>query len=417
MHTFLETLGRQNITKPFFGETRRIQSPEKTLERIKKIFPILGITRVANVTGLDHLDIPVYVACRPNSRSLSVSQGKGYSHPAAQVSAIMESVESYHAETIHLDLKLGSQNEIGYEFNCVDTVRLARHKNIDLDKRMLWVEGIDLFTRLGKWIPFESVHLDYRFPLPNCNGSFISSSNGLASGNSYHEALIHGICEVIERDALTLWSLNTPEEQSSRKISIDTIKDIRAIEILEKFSIAGIDVGIWDITSNLDVPSFLCRIIPQMEPDISGLRPASGMGCHLSKDVALLRALTEAAQSRLTFISGARDDLSREDYQKYLQIEEYQRWQESIRSLGPRNYSDIPNVETQTFDGDLQALLNALQKNGIEEVMAIDLTKKSFNIPVTKVIIPGLESFLSPKSQILGERAGRILSVKGQTHG
>src|SRR3954469_14776054 len=71
----------------------RVEEPDRTRSRLSAYLPGHGITRVGNVTGLDRLGIPVYMAMRPNSRSLSVSQGKGLSHDAAWVSAVMESLE------------------------------------------------------------------------------------------------------------------------------------------------------------------------------------------------------------------------------------------------------------------------------------------------------------------------------------
>lgn len=78
--------------------THRTISPSETLARMKPYLAPMGITRVANVTGLDTIGIPVFMACRPNSRSLAVSQGKGLDLDAARASAVMESVEGYRAE-------------------------------------------------------------------------------------------------------------------------------------------------------------------------------------------------------------------------------------------------------------------------------------------------------------------------------
>ena len=73
--------------------------PEETLARLVPHLGRMGITRVANVTGLDRVGVPVVTAVRPNARSLAVSQGKGLTLAAAKVSAIMEAAELYHAET------------------------------------------------------------------------------------------------------------------------------------------------------------------------------------------------------------------------------------------------------------------------------------------------------------------------------
>src|SRR5262245_16449179 len=98
--------------KEYRHGTHRTIAPAATLDRLSRLFDAIGITRVANITGLDHVGIPVVVVCRPNSRSLAVAQGKGIDLVSAKVSGIMESVEQYHAERISLPLRLGSFNEL-----------------------------------------------------------------------------------------------------------------------------------------------------------------------------------------------------------------------------------------------------------------------------------------------------------------
>src|SRR5204862_1033387 len=84
-----------------FG-TRRAVSPIETLRRIRPRLRAAGITRLADVTGLDWIGVPVYQAIRPNSRTLSASQGKGLTPAQAKVSALMESLELFHAEELRL---------------------------------------------------------------------------------------------------------------------------------------------------------------------------------------------------------------------------------------------------------------------------------------------------------------------------
>src|SRR5476649_1138981 len=80
------------------GREHRIRSAEATFARVQKLFAPLGITRVANVPGLDCIGIPVVTVCRPNARSLALSQGKGVTLEAARTSGAMEAIELYHAE-------------------------------------------------------------------------------------------------------------------------------------------------------------------------------------------------------------------------------------------------------------------------------------------------------------------------------
>ena len=87
------------LNKGYTSGAHRLINPAQTLAKIKPHLPAMGITRCANVTGLDRIGIPVYCAIRPNGADLQVSNGKGINHQAAQVSALMEGIEIFHAET------------------------------------------------------------------------------------------------------------------------------------------------------------------------------------------------------------------------------------------------------------------------------------------------------------------------------
>src|SRR5712692_4390836 len=113
-------------SKHFHSGTHRIIAPEETLRRVQPLLPVMGITRIANVTGLDCIGIPVVMVCRPNSRSIAVSQGKGTTLVAAKASGVMESIEFYHAERIQQPLMLGSYAELRYAYRLVDVARLPR---------------------------------------------------------------------------------------------------------------------------------------------------------------------------------------------------------------------------------------------------------------------------------------------------
>lgn len=88
--------------------------------------PHMGITRLANVTGLDVIGIPVVMACRPLSRSLAVAQGKGLDLASAKASALMESVKGYHSQHIDLPLRLASLDELRRSHPVVDVSLLPQ---------------------------------------------------------------------------------------------------------------------------------------------------------------------------------------------------------------------------------------------------------------------------------------------------
>ena len=80
--------------------------------------------------------------------------------------------------------------------------------------KIAWIEGRDLVRQAESWLPYEMVHTDWTVPLPQGSGCFPATSNGLASGNDRNEALVHAICELIERDGIALWHALGAEGQA-----------------------------------------------------------------------------------------------------------------------------------------------------------------------------------------------------------
>lgn len=398
--------------KHFRAGTHRLVPPEETVQRIRRLMPIMGITRIANVTGLDTLGLPVVMVYRPNSRSLAVSPGKGMDLASAKASGLMESVEGYHAENVHLPLKLASHAELRFSHPLVDVTGLPRlsaslfHERL----RLLWVEGAELMERRPAWVPFDLVHTCFTLPLPTGSGAFLMSSNGLASGNHVLEATSHALCEVVERDATTLWNLRAARARRRTRVDLGTVDDAACREMLARYERAGVEAAVWETTTDVGIPAFLCRIAERTPDPLRPLPVTQGMGCHPSRRVALLRALTEAAQSRLTLISGARDDASRQRYEGIRDLDRTVRALEHMRSEPPvRRFQDVPTFEGDSFDEDLAWELERLRAAGLRQVVVVDLTKRELGIPVVRVIIPGLEPLHDIPGYTPGARARRVL--------
>ena len=391
--------------------THRSATPEETLARLEPLLPAFGITRLANITGLDRIGIPVYMACRPNSRSLAVFQGKGLEPAAARASAAMEAIETFHAESIDLPLKLASWEELRYTHSLVDVSRLpfSREGLFDPMRPILWVEGDDLLSGEARWLPFEMVHANYTLPPLTGSGSFAATTNGLASGNHILEALCHALYEVIERDAVTLWRLAGEARQKARTVEPASIGDPACRALLAKFEAAEIDVVVWDVTSDVGVASFLCLIAGRGEATGA---PEFGAGCHLCREIALARALTEAAQARTTYIAGSRDDITAAHYAPHTRRQRHETARAIVADHRPSlSYEATPSLDSDSFDRDLETILSALAGAGIVEAIAVDLTKPGLRIPVVRAVVPGLEAALEgpDADYVPGERAMRIL--------
>jgi YcaO-like protein with predicted kinase domain len=383
--------------KGFRTGTHRTVGPEATVERLARLLPVLGITRVADVTGLDSIGLPVVMVCRPNARSLSVSQGKGLDLAAARASGLMEATELYHAERITLPLKLASWNELRFTHEMADVAALPRlaASAFHEDFRLLWIAGRNLATGGTLWVPYESVHLNCTLPLPPGSGCFPMTSNGLASGNHLLEALCHGLSEVIERDAATLWELGGPAVRARTRVDLGTVDDPGCRAALDLYERAGIAVAVWEITSDVGVPAFRCAILDRDPEPFYTVGASAGMGCHPAREVALLRALTEAAQSRLTSIAGARDDMARAQYATSRNLDVVLRLRAEIVDAragdAALSFRQAPTYESETFDEDLRWLLDRLAAAGLGQAVAVDLTQEGLDIPVARVIVPGLE--------------------------
>lgn len=393
--------------------TDRATSLENTLATITPLLPKMGITRIANVTGLDTIGIPVVTVCRPLSKAVSVAQGKGASLLAAKVSGVMEAIETYHAETISLPLRYCSYKAISqyaqkHDALVIDADKLPklRISEFDPSKQMLWIEGLELIRQKPIWLPYEVTHCDYSLPLPAGSGAFIMSTNGLASGNNQLEAIVHAIYEVIERDATSLWQLKPRDLINQTKIDLDSVDDPNCQELIHKIKAAGIDIAVWNTTTDIGIPCFYCTIMASESDALRPLYPASGAGCHADKRIALSRAITEAAQTRLTQISGSRDDVSMHEYQAAQEASYQQRISHWITATPPaQDFTTLSSWHNDTLNEDLTLQIQQLQAVGVTQIATVDLRQSEFNIPVARVVIPGLEGIQDIPGYVQGTRA------------
>ncbi len=377
--------------KAYWAGTHRTVTPAETLARVRPLMPAMGITRIANITGLDRLGIPVVMVCRPNARSIAVSQGKGLTLDAAKASGLMESVETFHAESITRPLILATAGELDRSHPLVNIELLPRAmaSRFNMDEPILWIEGRDIVGGSSRWLPYEFVHTDYTLPPGPASGYFPANTNGLASGNHFLEAVSHGICEVIERDAVTLCLQSGERFRRQRVLRLDSVDDEACRELLEKFAQARVNVRVWDVTSDVGVASFYCVV---MGEDDAFVHPEFGSGCHPVRQVALLRALTEAAQARTTHIAGSRDDFTRSDYSETARSRRYERCRLLMDACGEgRHFHEVPNYESETMRADVDWIMGRLRSVGIQQVLVVDLAKPEFGIPVVRVVVPGLE--------------------------
>ncbi|MEM8646763.1 MAG: YcaO-like family protein [Pseudomonadota bacterium] len=393
------------VAKTYLAGTHRSLPAAETLANLTPLLDDFGITRIANVTGLDRIGIPVVMVVRPNSRSVAVSQGKGLDLESAKASGVMEAIETWHAERMTHPLKLASYSELRLEHAIVDLERVPSIENgqFHADLPLLWVEGQNLCDGKSIWVPYEMVHANYTLPRPTGHGCFPASTNGLASGNCQLEATNHAICEIIERDSTTLWHHLSPDQRAARRIRLETVDDPDCKQILATLKNTGLDVALWDTTSDVGVPSFYGFL---MDPESEVGHMGAGAGCHPAKHIALARTLTEAVQTRTTYIAGSRDDLTPREFSAEGRKEKYLYAARMLAEGEPT--ADFHAIEThsaKSFEDDLAYLLSRLNHAGINEVVSVNLSKKPYDFSVVRVVIPGLEAPHDDDNYLPGPRA------------
>ncbi|GHE93944.1 YcaO-like family protein [Streptomyces fumanus] len=359
--------------------THRAMTAEETWSRIEPLLKGFGITRVADVTHLDHIGIPVMVAVRPLSETYGTSQGKGTTPLLARISAAMESIELWHAEN----------------FDFVQFEATARDLALPYPMRALSVPAFKQpldHVRLG-WTHGRTVTGGDPVPLPVqlLRMSFVGSSfweprifritsNGLASGNTFVEACLHGIYEVVERHALA--GLNPTGVDSRVPIDLSTVHDAHLVSLLDKLAGAGTQCEVAMIRNDLSIPVFVAFIWSPLYPLV-----AAGSGAHMDVTVAMSRAITEAAQTRLTRIATTRDNLP-SDYQPPHLLDP------ALSAVTGLPFSEVTEgygAFHDDLDTELQEVAGRVERlTGMPPIVA-DMSTEPDVFSVVRVVCPGLD--------------------------
>lgn len=391
----------RSCLKRYKDDTHRALPPEETLSRIDSKMPAAGITRVADITNLDRIGIPVFSSIRPMAENgaISVYNGKGATPTEARVSAMMEGIERYSGEVKDRELLISRFSELKKEHIALDPRELILPDGADPDSDIPWVNGYDIMNDEEILVPANAVFhpLAHSYRL-----LFRTNTSGLASGNEPEEAIFHGLAEVIERDAWTM-----VEATRNTGPIIQNVGDGLAGDLLEKFSQSQVDVYLKDITSDIGIPT--CAAVSD---DVKLKDPTlltTGMGTHTCAGVAVLRALTEVAQSRLTQIHGAREDTTVADFRKQIGYDRTKRlnkhWFDTSKT---RDFAEIESQDNVDFLDDIRHMTSRLEEAGLNRAIIVDLTREEIGVPVVRVIVPGLEI-----SAVDSERVGaRVKNAK-----
>ena len=336
---------------------------------MRSLLPALGVTRIARVTGLDRAGVEVACAVRPGGHVLQVSNGKGESWEEARASALSEAAELWAAERVPPELLFASARELAPRA-WLDSAEVAAPRLFSSALRIAWIEARDLISGAKVLVPAQAVHCPPPGSASLGPAAYRWSSNGMGAHPRRSQALLHAVLEAAERDRLATalpegWN---PAAIRTRKIAPGTLP-ARVSAICERLGRQRLEAHCFDLSDALPVAA---AILIDLE---EGPVPATaGYACAMRPDDALLGALLEAAQSRLTDVHGAREDVTRPDRGAARLLR-----RACARARGERDAARMPSAR-----GGVEGALRAL---GWRRAAAVELAGP---LPVFKVLVPGL---------------------------
>jgi ribosomal protein S12 methylthiotransferase accessory factor len=396
------------VTDVVLSSSVRSVPAEVTLRRAQRLARRLGITRVTDITRLDRVGLPVYASIRPGAceGSLCVNAGKGLRPIEAEVGATMEAIEFAMAEqgASHVEPVWATARDVldgRTRPEAILDLCPKMGESIRLDAPIQCVEAEDISTGERTLLPAEIVFLPFR-PTGRRRGAlhFGASSNGLASGNTLQEATVHALCEIVERDIRSFQALR----DTGTPVALDSVGG-PAAALLDSMRNAGLELHVRTADQGLGVPYFAAML-----HDPEAVAPQllnAGYGCHPSRSVAFVRAVTEAAQGRLTVIHGGRDDLDdhRARFKGWTVARKRARMAELIAGMTrgrPVPFASLPDRadEATTVEGCESLLLQRLRGAGFERVYRVAFSRAEDDLQIARVVVPGMESLTSGLARI-----------------
>jgi ribosomal protein S12 methylthiotransferase accessory factor len=371
----------------------RVCSPEQTIALCFSKKSLIPITRVTNLTPLDRIGIPVWSCATPKALDLTTHLGKGLSHPAAKASALMEAIERATAERHVGEFYITADDAINAGLCDLGMYSSMFSPNYSISTHLScsWSQGKELVSDQDVYLPSDFVRS------PPQDGLLQQvDTNGLASGNSLNEALLHALSEVIERDVASQHSFvecYLPDKQPSLhklRINCDTLPGIVG-DLIEKIRSANLYLVVEFLLNDMDLPVFEAMLIDFDYPSRDGVNPRCFVGYGLAPNAELsaIRAITEAAQSRLAVIQGARDTIN-----KFPSSNQIQAWCRAITAQPLHSFAFLPSYDNKTISADCELLIHCLKKINISRILMFDITDEKIGIPVVRIRVPELSRFV-----------------------
>ncbi|HTA40350.1 MAG TPA: YcaO-like family protein [Candidatus Acidoferrales bacterium] len=372
-----------------------------TFARLPALRRRFGVTRLGDTTLLDRTGIPTATAIVPAGADvISVYNGKGTSRRAAYVGAVMEALERQVTAAPQVATFRASVRDVLAQLN-LHALGL-REDALDFEIDCVW--GTDLLAGRSVAVPLANVQC----PWYGTRLYGVTSTNGLASGNTMCEAAYHALCEMVERH---VWALHhtrsrlltrvvfgpgAPDRSSALEVRLPT-GCASVDELARTLAREGVTLRLFELDEG-SLPHVMTASVydPHLEPPMLHM----GFGCSLSPEHAALRAITEAVQCRVSDIQAAREDLLRPDDPSHGGIEHGRRshtlpagaWFYDAPPRETIDFATLTDRSTPDLAEDLRRVVEALRHIGVSAVVAVDMTPGETEFSVVRTIVPELET-------------------------
>ncbi|KAB2888155.1 MAG: tetratricopeptide repeat protein [Desulfobulbaceae bacterium] len=377
----------QDCWKTFTTDQDKALRPEETLERFYARVKTLDCVILNEVRRIDNgrLDIPVYFSiCGEAASRLTGTRkqmGKG-AHPVqAEASACMELAERFsffsfknNAENF-ITGDYRSMREQGYPVLDISLLLRSVHDETTDDARLEdLLEGIPM-----QWTWATAMTRGEQVLVPFSWFFAINEFNGPSAGNTYEEAALQGICEIVERHVC---SLINHGKRPTPAIDRQSIQDPVARELLDKFEANGIELYLNDFSLDTGICTVgALAVDPATFPEKSEIVYTAGTTPNPEK--ALIRAVTEIAQLAGDFNTGSNYVAS--GLPKPLSMQEVEYLTASSETI---RIEQMPDLSDDNIRVEVERCIAALDNIGLE-VFMIDVRHPQLDIPALYTIVPG----------------------------
>jgi ribosomal protein S12 methylthiotransferase accessory factor len=389
------------------GDQRFCLPIAQAYEQLNRVKDVIRVTRVGMITGLTEMEgVHVSQVARPDGAwSSSYGSGKSDTKEGAIVGGILEETEKWAQERFKGEPTWSSYGSLRREENALDPQLLdLPHDSIyDDNLEFAWHKCVDLIDGCPIFVPLAAVTNPFNCGKNNILYSkraarVLFTTNGLASGFTLAEAMVHSACELIERHAAKMSELRVenPGLEFSNRLQLPRKIDMAAMpdnirSLTERLTCGGYSVRVWDIISEVRVPTFLAWIVKNG-------RIGRGWATHPNPAVATHMAILEAAQTVAGSVAGGREDLtvkarSLGRHERPIPLRNQARlfWEDEAEA--PTKLAEIHGMIADDAYTELNWVRQMIIAAGIKHMIAVNLSRDEVRpVHVVRVILPGLET-------------------------